>query len=735
MNSIARFSKCLIVAASIMVITPGVSGQILNLPSTLTRPELISPTWCDTVIETIQDEMALIQQEMLATGRDRIGILQGRYTYRRLIENLLVRGQRAGWSAAPAIVAAIKLTDGRHFVDAALQGLTPRGSEENDVDRERRLDAIESVMLFVSRGRSLADSMPVREPILLDRRLSDVFQPLAQGLSLLTGEEARSCWPSVGDVESSMTSVNAVSPIDEAAALTLLSADDPARGVLAETLEILRKGLELAPLRHQSIELNNELKRGLDAGAAILSNEIVSPPAQEAYRTALSKAVVAFRNQGQRSEATARLAKLHDAAWTCGLIESIPIPRADRRALVAVWVAMDRPGSVVPSGSAQRSLQDVLQRMKTYRTQPPIRSLRDVRAMNNRLGEFYEDAERRLLGEVGRLANEPDLVLDPSFASLLAEQIRLFEAIERVRAFPQWIDLMERIEPGAARSFQGQLRKINSWLLTSSRQDDAMRVLKSLAEQVAIIESLPDDAAISSPSAVMDALMDGRGDEVAATIRSIKTAWVKSWARGDAGSQAAIDLGSVSQVMTTIAEVVVLMESGGGGKRLQRWSPWCLAPEIVALAQDDLLQRLRLATTALVDGDHDAAQRQLDRVHADLPMGRLTASLMSRIGSVMNGLPVGSVGAVSQVAFTQSSESWGGSMRGTLAEVAWMSREARHARSTGRVEEARATDAFVNDLANGLIMELIGRPLRTPRLHGFDGSDPQPTPDDMSPMQ
>lgn len=145
---------------------------------------------------------------------------------------------------------------------------------------------------------------------------------------------------------------------------------------------------------------------------------------------------------------------------------------------------------------------------------------------------------------------------------------------------------------------------------------------------------------------------------------------------------------------------------GSGSSRLNRWSAWEVPVDILGDSANDLTNRLRFATEAILTNNRDELLRQLDRLDDELPLPALVGRLDMIMGDRVESLPSGVVGAIGQVAFAPDRDSLHLVERPTLAEICRYALEAQYAERGNRAPLAGSIREYLNFIADELLDRL-----------------------------
>ena len=153
-----------------------------------------------------------------------------------------------------------------------------------------------------------------------------------------------------------------------------------------------------------------------------------------------------------------------------------------------------------------------------------------------------------------------------------------------------------------------------------------------------------------------------------------------------------------------LADAEPLLTLGHDEMVLNRWSAWELDPAAYKRLQGDLINRLKLATTAAIEGNDEGLVRQLERIPREpaAVIGRLATAL----ADPLEALPGGALCIMGQSVHRPTPQAWLGDRRAVLAALCRYTMETQYARATGRQDLAQRLAAWVDMLARTIRPEL-----------------------------
>lgn len=383
--------------------------------------------------------------------------------------------------------------------------------------------------------------------------------------------------------------------------------------------------------------------------------------------------------------------------------------RALGEALLALEAAARGEGPPEPAKDAQAAREAIgnllaaCEGMIAYRRLGKVEPPRDLRAIVNRLEAGYQTAEKALLAQIERLADDPDALTDPAFASLLADQARYLADLKRVRDLPARINLISRIDPSAAGPFENRMRKMSQWLLDPNRRANAARTMDEFPRQAAMFYPMPFEAELAAADSTAITATGGLNRELLDLILFTRRQWAQDWAMGEESEQAARRLLLLHRLTRTMVESAELLGGGGEAEILNRWAAWEIPKGLLKRSALDLPNRLKLATAAATQGDDASLAAELDQIDREAAMTRLVGRLAIVFADALQPLPDGVAGVLGQVLFPPTEEAWMIEHRRDLAELCRYTTEAHHAWFEQREADARALQHFVNAKAEELV--------------------------------
>jgi hypothetical protein len=247
------------------------------------------------------------------------------------------------------------------------------------------------------------------------------------------------------------------------------------------------------------------------------------------------------------------------------------------------------------------------------------------------------------------------------------------------------------------------VRRFAGWLTDPARRADAVRVFDDIETQLADFYPLPFEEPLRRGDRAASLGTGGLHDQLIARIEQDRRAWAGAWGTG-AADAAAERMRLLHRLTTIMAETEALLAAGEDAVVLNRWAAWELGPESFARLTADLGTRLKLATTAAIEGDDPGLREQLDRIPA-VPAA-LVSRLLETCGPALQQLPSGGPATVGQLVHRPSTDAYLVHRDRALADVCRYEMELQHARRTGRDDLAERLTEYVDMLCGELLKEV-----------------------------
>jgi hypothetical protein len=658
---------------------------MLDLDAPAGPPALGLDTYAASCARQLEQEIADLTDPAGAPPGDGLRAMLG---VRRLAAALLQRADRAAGSGSAEFIAGFRLYRGRAELDEILaSGALETGGAASVAAALDR---------FNGRLAALPDPLPAAWGGDLDDELGALLRPLADAVGSLASGPVTNHWIVVGNTTLGPEQVEARI---EAAALAPEATDE-----LRRITGFLRRGSAFAEYRRAVERTCRLLADVLDLADAIARAGWLDERREE-YLGEIHEAVMLLGDPATRPEAEERLRGLAAAGRAIDRISKLSQSRqAARIDLEAVrqsfLAAAASPGD---HDRPMETLVGVLDVMVAYRELAEPQLAPELRRAWRKLDASYVAAERAVVKELPVLVGRPDALADPGVASLLGEHAQYVEDLACLAKVPGWLDTLRFISPRGAGLLAGHVRQLAAWLTDPVRRPGAVAALGEIDDQVADFHPMPFEQALGRGDRPAILATGGLHGQLSARIDIERRRWAEAWG-GEAMSAAARRMCLLERLTSIMADSETLLDRGDDALILNRWAAWELDPDAHRRLVAELVNRLKLATTAAIDGDDAALADQLDRIQAP------TAALVSRLAATLEGplqqLPSGGLSIVGQAVRRPPPDAWLIARRGEIADICRYEMELQHARSAGREELAPRLAAYVDMLA-GLILQEV----------------------------
>lgn len=708
--------RCCVSLAAAMAVAaltdrPGAAQQTLDLESAWgpadSPPALGLDTHAGRCMAVVRDEMVVLAEEAATADPQLQEALRASINLRGVAGKLLEQGDRAEDRGSLLVLAGYRLFRGRAELDQVLR------------DSAGSAAGIETIRQFNRLAPGLPMDLPPEDAASLDAQCAAVIGPLAELAGALAGEEATDHWIPRTAVSSAAAEPAGLDPalarLDQGAVAAALAPETVQ--LLAAISEYLNRGASFQEFRPQIDRYARLLTDVIDLAVVIADAGWMDEDSKAASRDRIHQALISFADPQTRGEGSARLAQLaalaRPIAALSALSEPAPagsrgavpgkLPRIDlepARAAVLAALAADPD----PTGDPQwrlEALEGTLERMIAYRAADEPRISRDLLRVWRALDDSYQRTERDLAKRAPELLAAGGGRSDPELASLIASHRQYFDDLNRVAQMPAWVESVRLIDPRAAGPFAARMRKAATWLTDPIRRPEAVAALDHLEAQLQLLASMPHEQEIRLGGRAVIIATGALQAELAAAIERERGSWVQRW--GSSADQGDGRLEQLSRLTAAIGDASALLEPADGVESLNRWAAWELDPEMPTLLASSLAGRLKLATTAAIEGDDAGLAMQLD--HIDTSPARLIGALADRLAEPLENLPGGALSIAGQSIHGPSPDSWMLRSRRDLADLCRYTMELEQARATGRQELAERLTTYVDGLAQKLWME------------------------------
>ncbi|MHC4220359.1 MAG: hypothetical protein ACYSU7_18110 [Planctomycetota bacterium] len=710
--------RCSSSAALILALaaTPGADcvAQVLDLDAAAGPPELGLDTYAADCVRQLDHEMVTLAEQ--ADGAEQAGdVRRAAQGVRWLAVALLDRADRGAEGGTLDFIAGLRLFRGRVALDEVLnRALEPDGDHAAATSSLRR---------FNDRLEVLSRKLATEAGADIDEELGALLRPLADAVAVLAPGAVVNHWVPAGDIASGPGIAEPVEiRIDgllqqletqlNAVELTGQTEDE-----LRRITEFLRRGAAFAEYRPAVERYCRLLTEVLDLADAAWGAGWLDEERRDRYRQQIHDAITLLGDPATRADAEPRLDRLAAARHA---IERISIlaqgpadpsagPKAKRTRVAGVDLEALRTAFLAAAATANdrdrgmETLVRVLDAMIAYRRMGEPQLAHELRRVWRKLDGSYQAAERATIKQLPVLVGRPDALSNPALASLLSDQEQYVEDLGRLARVPDWVDTIRFISPRAAGPFTGHVRRIAGWLTDPARRPDAVRTLGVIEQQLADFYPMPFEQELQRGGRPAIVATGGLHDQLATRIEEDRRRWAEAW--GTAPDSAATERMRLLHRLTRImADTETLLGLGDDVLVLNRWAAWEMDPDTFQRLVADLGNRLKLATTAAVEGDDAALTEQLNRIQAT------PAALVSRLADALDDplrrLPSRALSIVGQAVRRPPPEAWMLHRRREIGDICRFEMELQFARSTGRDELADRLTAYVDMLAGDLLGEI-----------------------------
>lgn len=730
-------------------------GQFFEFDRTVEAPQLDDFTYSAELIGTLESEIAaLIADERDADPVGRV-VIRASVNVRIITADLLAAGDAAGPTGSQAVLYGVTLADGRDGLDESLARLNTlaervertQGAVDPSVE-QRFTEALRLVKRFNELAVDRADSVRTAAPDKLRLTLPAIFMPLSDAIAELEQEEVVSHWVAAARVQHERAGPRRNTPNRAQAAGTrpqptitelsrrveIVEARDDVRQELQHILEFLRRGAEFPELRPQVELYQAHIAQVLDLADALAAAPWIGRVVRDEYADRIRMGVLLFKDPRTRERGQRYLDRLEASRAIIDRITAVlRVPRDDRPDLTALIKAfltadakIDNAAEAEQGRRQLERLSAVLDRMTEYRELEEIELRRELRIVMRQLQDSYEASERALIEKLDLLSGEPEAMSDPAFASLMADQQQYLDDLIRIRRVPGWMDRLTLIAPDAAGPFYAQARKMTAWLLEPNRRPDATRAMEQFEQQLDLFYPLPFESDLSAGSPQAIAATGGLHERLLRHVHEQRGQWADAWGDGNAASPAAQRLMLLYRLLQTMADTTEVLRLQDDAVLLNRWSGWETTPQVIARAISDLPARLKLATSAAIEGNDVELQGNLNRIDDDMPLAKLMGRFSAMLSEALAQLPDGAPATCGQIVYGPTTNTWFVERLPVLADICRYALEQEYARAAGRQDLAGDLRRFVNRQCDDLLALLGDQTEPIPSLIGFDGSDPMP---------
>ena len=693
---------------------PDAGAQILRLGSPR-PPALDEDTYAASIARDLQEEIEALLQKPADSNTAEGVVRTAQLNLRLLMSELLKRGDLAGPDGSIAIVTSLTLASARAEIDDSLAKIMvlDRAGNTAAPTLERFRAARGALARF---NRTMPDylaAMTGVSALELDSDLPVILAALRFAVANIEQTEPASHW--VIHADSASTPPLTLEALRES--LRTLFTTEEARTAVEETIEYLERGERLPDFEPLVDQYRAHLEKLLHYGEEAQQAEWLPNDQRSAHETVLNTCMIQFRDPTARTDAINTIDRLASITALLSPLNSLSQPGPNRldprsaRTLLAIGESILGPDGTGQQGELWPRLLAILDRMRAFRSEETSAISRELRGeMRNvagRLQRAYLEAEAALITQLGSMSLNPGVIADPAFISLITNHQRALDDLLRLRRLPEWIEMAGRFNSQAATAIEGHLRQHAENVLNPARRQAAVSTLTAFEDQARLFGTLPFEKDLRDDTEIANALTNGRAVELLRRSQELRSQWTTMWARGESTGPVVAELTQLRRLLLTMSDVGALRVIGGSGSsRLNRWSAWEVPVDILGDSANDLTNRLRFATEAILTNNRDELLRQLDRLDDELPLPALVGRLDMIMGDRVESLPSGVVGAIGQVAFAPDRDSLHLVERPTLAEICRYALEAQYAERGNRAPLAGSIREYLNFIADELLDRL-----------------------------
>lgn len=690
-------------------------------------PELHSPTFTAALIATLNEQIeqhgaVVLPDDMAAQIAARVSI-----NTRAIAADLLSAGDRAGAEGSAALMAGMRLARSCDAIDALLAPLTAdidEAADDASIDEEHRAQALMWLRRFNDAAAALRAQPRTFDQRELDELLPETFAPLAEAMISLGHGAAVTHW-----IDAAAGAGNA--DAEEAAPARL---PDDATATLENRIAAMRNRVESSSLPPQTIEVIGQmldyLERGqqfvelrprvevlwgtidglLDFADALYAAAWLAELEKGSYFARLHEAVTHLAEPASRPMADRLILQLEASHAVIDRMNTLAEHRVDLRPLKAAFMAIDAPRADAKqetdaehdSRIALQQLAAILARMVDYRELDPVRLPRDVQRTGNELDKLYRAVEKSLVTQLQTVAAGDSWNADSTMENLLDQQAQLLSDLQRIRRVPAWIDAMVMIDPRSRPALTRHISRFFESLVNPARRSDAIATLDQFERELNWFAKLPFEDELRSGDAAAIQATSGLHEELAQLITMQRREWAKSWSAGHEDLTAGERMKLLYRLAQLMEDVAIIVRQRDAAVELDRWAGWHLPMDMVIRPWVDVSARLKLATSAALQGDDAALALQLEQINRDAPLVKLVGRLSNQLGDALESLPSGGVGALGLLVHPPHEDAWLAEHRQVFADLCRYVLECEHLRASARDEEAAVVNQYVNLLADRL---------------------------------
>jgi len=291
----------------------------------------------------------------------------------------------------------------------------------------------------------------------------------------------------------------------------------------------------------------------------------------------------------------------------------------------------------------------------------------------------------------------------------LLDQSYFLMTIERLARFPDYTARASIVDVTASDLFQARLRRSSQEILEHAKRPAAEEALRALSQGMTRYYPIPGEEILNRTDALVNTMTGGQQDRLRTLIYEAREEWINDWAEAYARGEGAGKLDLMCELLRAMRDGTEVVSLGGSVGSLNHWAAWELPDTLLARGVQDLPNRLRLASSALVAGRGRQCREQIDAIDRDLPLVQLIGRLSVLLAKPFSGKEDGLAAALRQMTMRPGEDAWLLHRRHDLGLLCRYALETDHARMTGQ-DETRIDDmqAYVNAIARDILLELRG---------------------------
>jgi len=276
------------------------------------------------------------------------------------------------------------------------------------------------------------------------------------------------------------------------------------------------------------------------------------------------------------------------------------------------------------------------------------------------LREFSRPVERRL-----------DSYADDSAADEKA--IQDAGDLERIEKAERWLEIIKTSSPS---SYMGVLRQLKPLFRMLSNEDaraNGVIAIDGILNQYESYYAMPLDDQLLTPSSKLSTILAGRGPEIHRQLSVLRIKWLDEFSRGRAQGDSAEHLARIRRLLTITQDILPLSlqreQIRTSLTTLNTWAAWHLPPETVEWMIRSLIPRLKLASTAIAEGEFDNVDIECDRLERVVPFAILVSLLNQQLSPALQRDTTGPPGMIVSLAIPPKSDAWMVDQRELLANL------------------------------------------------------------------